>query len=216
MKRMLHFPETASSTRIARFALLSLAAHLALLVAWEHPALLSGQHDSSLSVSLSDTMEVPAPARIAAVSSRMRLPALPSDFSAQASADIGVRPTNMESEPPAPANEPTARADGAGVSQEPASARIEARLRTDLARYFDYPALARQRGWEGTVLLGLRVESDGHLEKIRIERSSGYAVLDHSALNSLNRLGHLAEVSAWLKGRGMDMQLPVIYRLIEN
>lgn len=89
-------------------------------------------------------------------------------------------------------------------------------LQTHLSRYLVYPPLARQRGWEGTVLLGLRVESDGHLDKIRIARSSGYAVLDHSALNSLNRLGHLAEVSAWLNGRGMDMQLPVIYRLIEN
>lgn len=89
-------------------------------------------------------------------------------------------------------------------------------LQTRLSRYLVYPPLARQRGWEGTVLLGLRVESDGHLDKIRIEHSSGYAVLDHSALNSLNRLGQLAEVSAWLNGRGMDMQLPVIYRLIEN
>lgn len=89
-------------------------------------------------------------------------------------------------------------------------------LQTGLSRYLVYPPLARSRGWEGTVLLGLRVESDGHLDKIRIERSSGYAVLDHSALNSLNRLGQLAEVSAWLNGRGMDMQLPVIYRLIEN
>ncbi len=89
-------------------------------------------------------------------------------------------------------------------------------LQTSLSRYLVYPPLARSRGWEGTVLLGLRVESDGHLDKIRIERSSGYAVLDHSALNSLIRLGQLAEVSAWLNGRGMDMQLPVIYRLIEN
>ena len=217
MKRMLHFPETALSTRIARFALLSLAAHLALLATWEHPALLSGQHDSILSVSLSDATEVPAPAQIATVSSRMhRAPALPSDFFAQANADIGVRPTETESESPAPASESAARADGVGVSQEPARIRILARLRTDLARYFDYPALARSRGWEGTVLLGLRVESNGHLEKIRIEHSSGYAVLDNSALNSLNRLGRLAEASAWLNGRGLDMQLPVIYRLIEN
>jgi len=89
-------------------------------------------------------------------------------------------------------------------------------LQTRLSRYLIYPPLARSRGWEGTVLLGLRVESNGHLEKIRIEHSSGYAVLDNSALNSLNRLGQLAEASAWLNGRGLDMQLPVIYRLIEN
>jgi protein TonB len=89
-------------------------------------------------------------------------------------------------------------------------------LQTRLSRYLVYPPLARSRGWEGTVLLGLRVESNGHLERIRIEHSSGYAVLDNSALNSLNRLDRLAEASAWLNGRGLDMQLPVIYRLIEN
>lgn len=99
---------------------------------------------------------------------------------------------------------------------EKAHARIRSHLLSDLARHFHYPLLARQRGWEGTVLLGLRIESDGHLDKIRIERSSGYAVLDHSALNSLIRLGHLAEASSWLNGRDLDMQLPVIYRLVEN
>jgi protein TonB len=89
-------------------------------------------------------------------------------------------------------------------------------LQTSLSRYLVYPPLARSRGWEGTVLLGLRVASDGRLDKIRVEQSSGYAVLDNSALNSLYRLGRLAEATAWLNGRGQDMQLPVIYRLIDN
>lgn len=88
-------------------------------------------------------------------------------------------------------------------------------LQTQLSQFLVYPPLARRRGWEGTVLLGLRVESDGHLDRIHIEQSSGYAVLDHSALNSLIRLGHLADASAWLNGHDMEMQLPVIYRLIE-
>lgn len=89
-------------------------------------------------------------------------------------------------------------------------------LQTSLSRYLVYPPLARSRGWEGTVLLGLRVASDGRLDKIRVEHSSGYAVLDNSALNSLNRLGRLTGVSAWLNGHAQDMQLPVIYRLIDN
>jgi protein TonB len=66
------------------------------------------------------------------------------------------------------------------------------------------------------VLLGLRVEPDGQLDKIRLERSSGYAVLDNSALNSLKRIDKLVEARAWLEGHSVDMQLPVIYRLIEN
>ena len=89
-------------------------------------------------------------------------------------------------------------------------------LKSRLSQYLSYPTLARSRGWEGTVLLGMRVQSDGQLNQLRIDRSSGYSVLDHSALNSLNRVGQLAEATAWLKGREMDMQLPVIYRLIEN
>ena len=89
-------------------------------------------------------------------------------------------------------------------------------LRTRLSQYLTYPPQARHRGWEGTVLLSLHVESDGELEKIRLERSSGYAVLDNSALNSLKRLGNLVEARAWLEGRSIDMQLPVIYKLIDN
>jgi hypothetical protein len=44
----------------------------------------------------------------------------------------------------------------------------------------------------------------------------GYAVLDRSALNSVNRLGYLSEAVVWLNGRSHDIQLPVIYRLVEN
>ncbi len=89
-------------------------------------------------------------------------------------------------------------------------------LKTRLSQYLTYPPLARHRGWEGMVLLGLRMEPDGRFEKIHIERSSGYAVLDDSALNSLKRLGNLVEARVWLEGHSMDMQLPVIYKLIEN
>lgn len=89
-------------------------------------------------------------------------------------------------------------------------------LRTRLSHYLTYPPQARNLGWEGTVLLSLRVEPDGQLDKIRLEHSSGYAVLDNSALNSLERIGNLIEARIWLEGQGIDIQLPVIYKLIEN
>lgn len=89
-------------------------------------------------------------------------------------------------------------------------------LRTRLSWHLTYPPLARSRGWEGTVLLSLRVESDGALDKIRLERSSGYAVLDNAALNSLKRLDHLVEARGGRRSRHIDMQLPVIYQLTEN
>ncbi len=102
-------------------------------------------------------------------------------------------------------------ADEAGARNQ-----LLGQLQTRLSRYLVYPPLARHRGWEGTVLLGLSVEPDGQLGKIHITRSSGYAVLDNSALNSLKRIGILVEARNWLEGRSVDLQLPVIYRLIEN
>ena len=203
--------------RIARFALLSLIVHAALLLAWQHPELFAGQRDSILSVMLTDAAQTPAPALVSAIprpAQRQQEPRLIQPV--HTNAVSGIHQSEANAVVSETASETASGADGPGISLESARVHLQARLLTDLARHFNYPDMARRRGWEGTVLLGLRVESNGHLEKIRIEHSSGYAVLDNSALNSLNRLGQLAEASAWLNGRGLDMQLPVIYRLIEN
>lgn len=44
-----------------------------------------------------------------------------------------------------------------------------------------YPPLARRRGWEGTVLLGIDCDADGAVQSVRVLRSSGHAVLDEAA-----------------------------------
>lgn len=93
------------------------------------------------------------------------------------------------------------------------SAHIRGKLQTDLARYFSYPAIARQRGWQGHVQIGFRVEADGKLSNIYIARSSGYRLLDTSALKSLRQVEPLVEAATLLKGKSVDMELPVIYRL---
>lgn len=89
------------------------------------------------------------------------------------------------------------------------------KVRTELARYFQYPALARERGWEGQVILGFSLLADGHLGKIHIARSSGYHVLDESARDALGKVT-VADAGQWLDGRAIDMQLPVIYRLLDR
>lgn len=44
-----------------------------------------------------------------------------------------------------------------------------------------YPSLAKRRGWEGTVLLRVRVDKNGRPREVLIERSSGHGLLDRSA-----------------------------------
>lgn len=94
--------------------------------------------------------------------------------------------------------------------------RLRTRLQQSLRSYFHYPRLARHRGWEGRVEVGLRVEADGNLSDIRIVRTSGFAVLDRAALASVGRIRRLPDASFWLGGRHIDMVLPVQYRLIDG
>jgi periplasmic protein TonB len=48
-----------------------------------------------------------------------------------------------------------------------------------------YPALARKRGYEGTVILEVFVNRRGRVEDQKIHQSSGHAVLDEAALTTV-------------------------------
>lgn len=72
-----------------------------------------------------------------------------------------------------------------------------------------YPRRARQKGYEGTVVLEVLVDRDGKVDDLRILASSGYGILDRSAVKS---------VKAWSftpakKGSGtIDMWIKVPIR----
>lgn len=48
-----------------------------------------------------------------------------------------------------------------------------------------YPAMARQRGWEGVVKLRVRVSAAGSPEQVSVEQSSGHDLLDETALETV-------------------------------
>jgi TonB family protein len=210
--------KTPTALSIWQFIMLSVTTHIALLAAWHYPVPLpfAIPQDNVLSVTMTETTQAPVSSPIMhAVTDKktawVRQPAGETHVVHQS------HPAESNNTAPESAKQSaTVSSDKTEMTATTALAKIQSRLLTDLARHFYYPLLARQRGWEGTVLLGMRVESNGHLDHIRVEQSSGYAVLDHSALNSLSRVGRLAEASDWLAGRSMNMQLPVIYRLVEK
>ena len=51
----------------------------------------------------------------------------------------------------------------------------------------DYPAEARRRKWEGTVILRVEVEADGTVRSCDVAVSSGHAVLDDAARAAVRR-----------------------------
>ncbi len=48
-----------------------------------------------------------------------------------------------------------------------------------------YPLIARERGYEGTVILEVLVNSEGRVGDIRLFKSSGYKILDKAALRAV-------------------------------
>lgn len=200
---------------LLRFLTISIALHLCLLVEFRHSLLIAPDRhlgQAVLDVQLQNYTPLPAPIPFSKKVTGSPITKTSSTYSAAPAETItGSSP----SVPPAD-TEPHAYVSTTTRSQEGLRNQLLGELRTRLSHYLTYPPLARSRGWEGTVLLGLRVEPDGQLDKIRLERSSGYAVLDNSALNSLKQIDKLVEARAWLEGHSVDMQLPVIYRLIEN
>jgi TonB family protein len=64
-----------------------------------------------------------------------------------------------------------------------------------------YPLMARMRGYEGIVLLAVQVLPDGRAGEVRIKKSSGYALLDQSALNA---------VRAWRFEPARKMDAPLV------
>ncbi|PKN85846.1 MAG: hypothetical protein CVU51_08020 [Deltaproteobacteria bacterium HGW-Deltaproteobacteria-1] len=48
-----------------------------------------------------------------------------------------------------------------------------------------YPEIARQQGYEGVVLVGAEILVNGHVGETVIRKSSGYAVLDQSAISAV-------------------------------
>lgn len=75
-----------------------------------------------------------------------------------------------------------------------------------------YPRMARRRGYEGTVVMEVLVNREGRVEDLRLYESSGYPVLDRSAMSSVKKWlfqpGKRGdkEVDMWVK-------VPVRFRL---
>ncbi len=94
--------------------------------------------------------------------------------------------------------------------------RISAALQNQLASRFEYPWLARKRGWQGQVILSLQVDNSGSLSHWQIATTSGYTVLDHSALKAAREIRYLPEAEKLLNGQPLQLLIPVRYQLLDS
>jgi protein TonB len=76
-----------------------------------------------------------------------------------------------------------------------------------------YPRMARRKGYQGTVWLRVLVLANGQVSKVEIAKSSGYQILDHTALKTVKEWRFYPAmkgdmpVTSWVK-------IPIIFRLL--
>jgi periplasmic protein TonB len=155
----------------------------------------------------SPTMTAEAPPSVAA--NQDKAPA----GGAGAASDLPMAPaapsvsSGMAGAAPAPGRQGVSGVSGDDLRQYRLSLASAAR------RFKRYPALASQRGWEGTVEVALNVSASAPMPEVVLLRSSGRAVLDEQALSMLSQAARVTTLPEGLKARDFRIVLPVLFSL---
>ena len=219
------------------FVLFSLAVHATVLTTWkQHPreagsssrvlqlAVINNAAGAATAPAPAPDLDLPAPGTAAGQAARQtrQQPVRPARAAAK------PRTPALAAAPPAPRQETAAvetvpvaatPTTNAAASQAPGRQETDRRLRAGVLELVSarlkYPAMARRKGWQGTVHLELHIEPDGRISRLRIDSTSGYPVLDNAAAQAL-QLARLPHVKQWLNGRAIDIVVPVEYRLLDS
>ena len=225
---------SGQGTRIAWFIALSAAIHAAVLLVGNRPETSIGPAGREVHVSMTYRAGAAGPAstvvtpteRSRARRDQPHVTSHPTQARAAGKAvsrrhDSPPRettaPQRVSARPSGDAQAPGPSAPAAAAGTETARQSVEEQLRKCILQLissrFNYPVLARRKGWEGIVKLQVHIESDGRITRLHVEQTSGYAVLDRAALQSL-QLASVPEAGQWMQGQAIDIIIPVEYRLV--
>ncbi len=119
-------------------------------------------------------------------------------------------------ETPELASGPAPKPAGASTSAttSPVAGRLLSSVRSALSlaigRTFSYPLQARRRHWEGEVLLDVELQPGGQIGRVDIIRSSGYALLDNAAVDSVRSIKRLDHGPL---NQSLQLRIPIKYQL---
>ncbi len=82
-------------------------------------------------------------------------------------------------------------------------------IREAILSYLRYPPVARRMGWEGTVRVRFTLTPEGKVEDLEVEESSGYRILDESALRAVLK----ASGSFPKPKREVTLVIPIVFKL---
>jgi protein TonB len=218
------------ANRIGWFIALSAACHATALLIGNHPVPHIGPEGEMVHVTMTYHSDAAVPAPPAAATAGLSHAARVQPHSTGKPTPVGKAARRRHDDPPhvaaaaQPAMEPQAAnaavaeraappSAGSGTAREIPGEGLRTSIMQLVHRRLSYPLLARRKGWQGTVKLEVHIESDGRISRLSVQETSGYPVLDRAALQSL-RLASVPDAGQWLNGQGIDIIIPVEYRLV--
>ncbi len=154
---------------------------------------------------------VPAPVIKPAARPRPVPPAPPPESLPETPEPDALPPQDQTVSEAGPAEAPAPEAPSEATADDSAAVQVSVPL-YDINPPPRYPRAARKRNYQGTVVLEVRVTADGSVAEVRINQSSGYAILDRSAVKSVKGWRFSPALRA---GRPIEMwvHVPIRYEL---
>lgn len=87
-------------------------------------------------------------------------------------------------------------------------------LAMHIAKYKQFPRIAQRRGWQGEVILQVKLTGQGQLIAKKIRQSSGFRVLDEEGLNMIDRAIPFPAPPSILSGRTFTILVPIKFTLL--
>ncbi len=82
-----------------------------------------------------------------------------------------------------------------------------------IAKHKQYPKIAQMRGWQGEVMLDLKLDGGGNVLTAKVRDSSGHEALDNQALEMVRKASPFPAPPEALRGRTFNITVPVSFKL---
>jgi len=82
-----------------------------------------------------------------------------------------------------------------------------------IAKHKSYPKIAQMRGWEGEVMLDLKIDENGNVLSAKVRESSGHEALDNQALEMVRKASPFPAPPDALRSHTFNISVPVSFKL---
>lgn len=90
---------------------------------------------------------------------------------------------------------------------------VRGNIQSQLSQYLSYPEFARRKGWQGIVVVTLKVNNSGQLKDIHVNSSSGFDILDNTAIDALNKLNAIEIKQEFKLALNTSLEIPIHFKL---